>query len=358
MENRNYIKKLFVLEDNGSFEAFPFYLKEIKIIDKDDANSRIIPIKIFIGQKRTYFLCINENKLIDEIIQNDKKNEIENKIQIPMKCNIQGPKEEHNLETLQKIYFSDNLNKFIGSFNSFSDKNIKDLIKTFDKMIKGSLKGDIKINDINYNELILFLRNKNELIDLLSFFLNNENNEGKILFNYLKKRISLIEENKLNYLDIKNYLDTEGFVKKIVEQNMICLNDDFRIKYFQSILKNMVYPVYDYELDILVIIDRFSKAAKFKKEYNQNRIPDINLTETEFGQLFHSLSDLNGKRFLIKQGERLFYTKLKGEFAIDAGGPYSEILSDICDDLQSDYVKLFIKTPNNENNVGLLQKDI
>ena len=113
------------------------------------------------------------------------------------------------------------------------------------------------------------MRNKNEINNnLLSFFLNNENNEGKILFNYLKKRISLIEDNKLNYLNIKNYLNTEGFIQKIVEQNMICLNDDFRIKYFQSILKHMVYSAYNNVHNRLVIIDRFSKAAKFKKEYN------------------------------------------------------------------------------------------
>ena len=44
--------------------------------------------------------------------------------------------------------------------------------------------------------------------------------------------------------------------------------------------------------------------------------------------------------------------KLFGEDAIDAGGPYHEILSDICKDLESDYIELFIKTPNNKNNLG------
>ena len=37
---------------------------------------------------------------------------------------------------------------------------------------------------------------------------------------------------------------------------------------------------------------------------------------------------------------------------IDAGGPYHEIISLMCNELQSDYLDLFIKTPNNKNNLG------
>ena len=53
-----------------------------------------------------------------------------------------------------------------------------------------------------------------------------------------------------------------------------------------------------------------------------------------------------------EKGKKLFNVDLKGERAIDEGGPYHEILSDICDDLQSDYIELFIKTSNNKNNIG------
>ena len=104
-----------------------------------------------------------------------------------------------------------------------------------------------------------------------------------------------------------------------------------------------------------ITIDRF-KAINFKEKFNENKIPDIYLNETIFGQLFHSLDDdLDEKEFLKEKGKKLFKVDLKGERAIDEGGPYHEILSDICDDLQSDYIELFIKTPNNKNNIGELR---
>ena len=46
---------------------------------------------------------------------------------------------------------------------------------------------------------------------------------------------------------------------------------------------------------------------------------------------------------------------MQGEQAIDAGGPYHETISLMCNELQSDYLDLFIKTPNNKNNLGELR---
>ena len=61
LENGNYICKLFILE---KFDFLvlgnPFFLKEINLINKDDINSRIIPIKILIGENQAYFLCVDE----------------------------------------------------------------------------------------------------------------------------------------------------------------------------------------------------------------------------------------------------------------------------------------------------------
>ena len=46
---------------------------------------------------------------------------------------------------------------------------------------------------------------------------------------------------------------------------------------------------------------------------------------------------------------------MQGEQAVDAGGPYHETISLMCNELQSDYLDLFIKTPNNKNNLGELR---
>ena len=348
--NYNYIKKLFLLEPND--EKIPFILKEINIED----NSRMIPIKVLIGINKTYCLCIDENKLIEGIIINDKRNgeNNKNKIKILINESNQSYIEEKNLEKMKEIYLSDELNNFFELFKIFSDKNKKDLIKAFDDIKKR----EIKTNDIYYNELISYLKSNNELKDLLSFFLDNEKKEGKSLFNYLKIRIDLFEKNITNFIYINNSLKTEGLYNEIIEQNIIFLNDDFRVQYFYSLLLNSIdqnyYGLRYNKTKKQITIDRF-KAMNFKEKYNEKKITDIHLSETIFGQLFSSLKNLEGKDFIREKGDRLFIVNLKGERASDAGGPYNEILSEICDDLQSDYIDLFINTPNNKYNIGELR---
>ena len=51
----------------------------------------------------------------------------------------------------------------------------------------------------------------------------------------------------------------------------------------------------------------------------------------------------------------IYSIDLVGEKAIDEGGPYHEIISCMCNELQSEYLDLFIKTPNNKNNLGQLR---
>ena len=204
LENGNYTCKLFLLDKSVPFsEENPLMLKEINITNPEDNNSRIIPIKILIGQNKTYFLCIDENQLINEIIKNNEKKYIYNEIALTINYkSIESKKVEHSLEKFQNIYNSDNINKFIDLYNSLSDKNLKNLIKVFDRLKNE----DISILDIDYNELISYLKEKNELNELLSFFLNNENNESKSLFTYLKIRLDLIEKNMMNYIQLNNSL--------------------------------------------------------------------------------------------------------------------------------------------------------
>jgi E3 ubiquitin-protein ligase HERC2 len=41
-----------------------------------------------------------------------------------------------------------------------------------------------------------------------------------------------------------------------------------------------------------------------------------------------------------------------GEGATDAGGPYNEVMSIICDELQSKYLSLFVQSQNAVHNIG------
>ena len=148
-------------------------------------------------------------------------------------------------------------------FNSLSDSNIKDLIKAFDKIKKG----EIKTEDINYNELISYFKNKDEKNELLLLLLNNEKNESKTLFNYLKLRISLMEENLINFININKSLKSEGFFQKIFEQNLIYINDDLRITIFYSLFENMKYSeeYHGRQYETYITLDRI-KSKNFKEK--------------------------------------------------------------------------------------------
>lgn len=56
-------------------------------------------------------------------------------------------------------------------------------------------------------------------------------------------------------------------------------------------------------------IDRF-KASNFKDKYNENKIPDIHLNQTIFGQLLNILGDLSGREFFRDKGQKLYEVNL------------------------------------------------
>ena len=81
----------------------------------------------------------------------------------------------------------------------------------------------------------------------------------------------------------------------------------------------------------------------------------MEFNKTIFGQVYQIFGKTNGEDFFIQKGRRLFIVCLKNEYASDSGGPYHEVISGICSELQSDYLNMFIKTPNNKHDIGLLR---
>ena len=194
--------------------------------------------------------------------------------------------------------------------------------------------------------------------DLLTFFTKNENTEIKTFFNYLKIKICLIEKNVLKYSLTSIEPFTEKFLQKAITNSILYLNDNLKIAHFNLLLLNktnyFLDSIYISEREYIRIdVDRY-RAQTFYDKYNESsiKIKDIELTETIFGQVFHCCEKIDATKFLLKKGDRLFKVNLIGENAIDAGGPYREIISSMCGELQSNYIDLFIKTPNNENNIG------
>lgn len=193
LENGNYVKKVFYLEKNINNDLDYYYLKEFKDIKIEDKDSINVPMKIYVGYEKIYVLYVNGNNLLKEIEEVNNKEEINQIIECEIIQNnhIQSKKEENNIEKIKEIYISEKLNIFIDKLNTLSDKIIKKFVKEMNE-----------INDpyIEYDKFIENLKGKNEMLDLLSLFKGDEkeNFEGKILFKYLKYRISLVENGYKN----------------------------------------------------------------------------------------------------------------------------------------------------------------
>ena len=245
------------------------------------------------------------------------------------------------------FYSSENLNKFIKIFNSLSDKIIISFIKAINETKEGI--------DIEYDKFIENIKEKKEMNDLFLFFSTNEKNEGMIIFKYLKFRISLVEANLKKYIYSNIDSKNDTFIQGIISNNIIYLPENIRMEHFNNLLLRISdnnRAAYEKRIKI----DRY-RALNFYEKYDDSldKIPDIELNETIFGQVFQNYKDVKGNNFILKKGDKLFSVELKGEHAIDMGGPYHEIISSICNELQSDYVDLFIKSPNNKNNLGQLR---
>ena len=181
-----------------------------------------------------------------------------------------------------------------------------------------------------------------------------QKDEGNILFEYLKSRILIFQK----YIDkfIFNYsaIKSNGLFQKILLKNYIYITEDKRISYFNELFleDRQLY----YNERSVITIDRF-KANNFYEKFNESseKIPDIEFTETIFGQIFQNYKNTNGKKFILQKNERLYTAELLGERAVDAGGPYHETISLMCIELQSNYINLFIKTANNKYNIGELR---
>ena len=95
-------------------------------------------------------------------------------------------------------------------------------------------------------------------------------------------------------------------------------------------------------------LDRF-KAGLLRE---RNKV-DHKGTRSLFGQAFQQLSSKPPDVFRLRVNDRAWKTNFVGEHATDAGGPYREGLSVMCQELQSTHLPLFTLCPNGSADVGL-----
>ena len=363
-ENGSYTRKLFGYGDNSkgalglpiddNNETDVISIKEIPLLN--EKNEKLIPIKLAIGDNKSYILCVNENELIQRI--NNEKTKEDN---ADCEINVSNIYIEKLGKNLLDFYNSKNLTEFINLFRAITNKAITEYIDVTD---------EIKMSQENKKPIIKFKTfldylSKYEITSELSRIfiqseLTNENkqlNEKKDLisiFNYLNTKSAYIANEIFNYCSTNEKSEYKAFLQKAIGNNISYLNAEKRLQKFNELLSK-------YNLkrgtERRVEVDRF-KANMFYNNFNQdpkNRISDLEFNKTIFGQVYQSFGKTKGEDFLIQKGRRLFIVCLKNEYASDSGGPYHEVISGICQELQSDYLNMFIKTPNSKHDMGLLR---
>ena len=366
-----YIKKLFGLGDNSKGalglpiktdkdENTIYTITEIPLLDEN--NKKLIPIKLTIGKDKSYVLCVDEEELIQNIKNNNKKEKVNYAINI---SNKSIEREENNI---LNFYYSKNIDSFINIFRTISNKVISSFIESIDeiKMNNQDLIDKGIMLSVTYQMFYEYITKHQKLKELSHIFIQSNVSEKEIninkginpelesIFNYLKTKMKFITTDIFKYCSTNEISEYKQFLQKVIGNNISYLNAQLRLDRFNELFSKLTRRRGgDYDMDV----DRF-KANKFYDKFNEdpkNKVPDIELKETIFGQVFQRLNDVRGENFLLQKDKRLFVVNLKNEYASDSGGPYHEVISGMCQELQSDYLDMFIKTPNNKNDIGLLR---
>ena len=357
LKNGNYYKKLFSCGNNkkGALgikmnslhdKNMSEILSEVEIIDEENKNSKLIPIKVSAGNNRSFVLCVDENELIEKI----KNKKINNYLSFEIK--ISHFIEENIFEKIQEFYKSNNLNKFINIFRSLTYQCYKGFVDAMDEM---KTEHNIMTSYIYYNEFLNYL-SRNKTHDLFVIFNNNENTttiyDSESIFNYLKTKIMVIENNIMTYCATNMRSVKKEFLHKIIGNNISYLPNILRINKFNDLIMKIERKNGEIKT---IKVDRF-KAKSFYDKYNENnkKISDLEFNETIFGQVFQEMKNIDSQEYFLDKGKRLFIVCLQAEHASDSGGPYHEVLSNICDELENGYIDLLIKTPNNRSDYDQL----
>ena len=365
-ENGEYIRKLLGFGDNSkgalglpmntNKSEIKKYVEEIPLFN--EKKEKLIPMKLTIGDNKSYILCVNENELIQEINNSKKKDEQDCYI------NISNLYIRKIGKDLLDFYNSKNLFKFINLFRTITNKALSEFIEAMDEI-------KICIQDEKEKEIIIafqdffnYIKKHEASSEINRIFVQSESNnttininekqELKSIYNYLKTKTKYITEEIFKYCSTNEKSEYKSFLQKAIGSNISYLSAERRLQKFNELLSKRIQKR---GTDKRVEVDRF-KANIFYDKFNEdpkNQVPDLEFNKTIFGQVYQTFGKISGEDFFIQKGKRLFIVCLKNEYASDSGGPYHEVIYGMCSELQSDYLNMFIKTPNNKHDIGLLR---
>ena len=337
-ENERYHKKVFVggVSEHCACANAKNAKTGMKEIDYFSYNEECVPVKVRVGYDRSYVLTVNQKEILDA------KSDIDDVIDFSIE------KDESVAIDLVNFYKSPKCNKFINLFKSLNKTALQNFLNCIEEEEEF-----IKVDDkYNFDSFLKVIGKASKYRNLsLVFSVDEENKSNKLenegLFVFLLSKFELINSEILKLLSINEVSSDKTFLQKVIGECVGYISSETRLEQFRKALGELPRLSADY---------RYAKIDRFKANMFYNKkVPDTQFEETIFAQFYNELKALTSKQFFLKSGSRLARIELKNENATDQGGPYHEVFSNFCQELESESLDLFIKTPNNKNEVGLFK---
>ena len=330
----NYKKDYIIKELYNNKELRNLYDNTWKMINKD-ILVEMRRLKEFYDENKFDYL-FEEKKEEKEEEKEEKKEEKEEKNEIKDESNdikeeneeeikIKEKKEENKKETKEermKLMQGKNY-EYLANIAGKSNKYF--LYEIIKKLLDIRDKTGLKNTD--FQNLDIYIKDPDfySLVFAVSNFIN---------FQILK----------ILSLSIKFPFANNIFNKILESSSKLITSQERKEIFLKSIEKDRVEVNFENEE---ISISRI-KANVF---YTKN-ILDNEYQYTVFSQLFRKTRSYPQKNYLCEKNNRLFKIRLIGEGATDFSGVYNEVISIISFELESNYLDLFIKTPNNKNEIG------
>ena len=312
--------------------------EEIKFIDQSKSPS---VINAHLIQRLSKF-ALNPNHL-NQLLITETKDTIKN---LPTTAN----KSEFTFTLEEVTVNTENLNIYITP-NEKAPKKYKELL---DKLFNCTQKDCAELNEDYITEYLIskqfYLINKKTINKTLDEYLigkyHNYDKYQKMseprilnLVSKVTKEIIRASKTLLN----NSSIITNTFFSDVIFNNMQYIDKEIRDKYFNKNFKMLKTVNQKFKIQI-------SRSLSMKNK--SLNLVDTNYEWTIFSQLYNILRFSRPNYFLKPKQANLFTVNLEGENAVDAGGPFREIINSAFEELNSPHLDLFIPTPNNTSKAG------
>ena len=328
----NYTKEYIISEIAKNKEIKDLYNNTWKLINRNILNEMRKFKEFYEGDKFNFLIEKKDeneiksketNEINTDNKEKDKKNEESKDIKdVDIKEKKKSDEEVKNDEEKVERKIENKNYEYLANIAGKSNKYL--IYEIILKLIEQRDKTDIKNEDFKN----LDLYKSNNKLFYLAFELSNR-----------------INNQIFKILDLSIKFKFPTVFKKVIESSLKYITTQERREIFQRNISSRRASI---QLENNEITISRIKANLF---YQKDEI-DKDGKYTVFSQLFRKTKNYSKNNYLSKKNHRLFTVKLKGEGASDFSGVYNEVISIISFELQSKYLDLFIKTPNNKNNIG------